>query len=401
MKIAMFSPLPPKETGIALYTENILHALIDKVNITLFDTHLTSNNFLGRKVYNYAVDKSPIATLNQYDLIVYHIGNNAPFHLPIYQTLCQYPGVVVLHDAVIYYLIAAQDNYEVIRDFSINYGFSRVRELDEIRTQCHNDNLVTYPYPERYPLLKTVLNNAQAIIVHSETTKNLVIAQGYKNKIYVIPLLIYRDALRCQSNLQRHGKYRKKFNLNNELIIGSFGFIGPTKRLDTVLTVLEIIKSCLNFKFLIVGTGLTQELQAKINHYHLHEHVIFTGYQSSNEDFFDLMDLCDIVINLRYPSMGETSSIVIQAMFLGKSCVVTNYGWFAELPDAAVAKISYDASETEVLFSTLTMLGNNKLNRQIMGDNARNYVLENCHPDQVANKYLAVFSDNTKTSASD
>ena len=50
---------------------------------------------------------------------------------------------------------------------------------------------------------------------------------------------------------------------------------------------------------------------------------------------WSLMAACDVLVNLRYPTMGETSGSVIRALSLGKPLVVSDVGWFSELPDDA------------------------------------------------------------------
>ena len=44
------------------------------------------------------------------------------------------------------------------------------------------------------------------------------------------------------------------------------------------------------------------------------------------------MGACDVHVSLRSPTMGETSGTAIRALALGKPLVVSDVGWFAELP---------------------------------------------------------------------
>ena len=60
---------------------------------------------------------------------------------------------------------------------------------------------------------------------------------------------------------------------------------------------------------------------------------------------WSLMAACDVLVNLRYPTMGETSGSVIRALSLGKPLVVSDVGWFAELPDDVVLKVPVDEYE--------------------------------------------------------
>ena len=59
------------------------------------------------------------------------------------------------------------------------------------------------------------------------------------------------------------------------------------------------------------------------------------------------MAACDVLVNLRYPTMGETSGSVIRALSLGKPLVVSDVGWFRELPDDVVLKVPVDEYEVD------------------------------------------------------
>ncbi|MEA2489155.1 MAG: hypothetical protein QOH21_947, partial [Acidobacteriota bacterium] len=51
------------------------------------------------------------------------------------------------------------------------------------------------------------------------------------------------------------------------------------------------------------------------------------------------------LVNLRYPSAGETSGTLIRAFDAGKPVAVSDYAQFAELPDDCVVKIPFGEGE--------------------------------------------------------
>ena len=71
------------------------------------------------------------------------------------------------------------------------------------------------------------------------------------------------------------------------------------------------------------------------------------------ERMWSLMAACDVLVNLRYPTMGETSGSVIRGLSLGKPLVVSDVGWFAELPDGVVLKVPVDELEVPTLEAAL------------------------------------------------
>jgi hypothetical protein len=64
----------------------------------------------------------------------------------------------------------------------------------------------------------------------------------------------------------------------------------------------------------------------------------------------------DIAVNLRHPTMGETSGSVIRAISLGKPLVVSDVGSFSELPDEVALKVPVGDDEVAVLTAALELL---------------------------------------------
>ena len=67
------------------------------------------------------------------------------------------------------------------------------------------------------------------------------------------------------------------------------------------------------------------------------------------------MAACDVLVNLRSPTMGETSGAVIRGLALGKPMLVSDVGWFSELPDEAVLKIPVDEYEVQTIAAALEL----------------------------------------------
>ena len=77
---------------------------------------------------------------------------------------------------------------------------------------------------------------------------------------------------------------------------------------------------------------------------------------SSGEDYvpeerlWALMAACDACVNLRAPTMGETSgSVDPRSSRSASRVVVSDVGWFAELPDEVALKVPVDEHEAETL----------------------------------------------------
>ena len=67
------------------------------------------------------------------------------------------------------------------------------------------------------------------------------------------------------------------------------------------------------------------------------------------------MAACDVLVNLRSPTMGETSGSVIRGLSLGKPMLVSDVGWFSELPDGVALKIPVDEYEVATIAAALEL----------------------------------------------
>jgi len=68
----------------------------------------------------------------------------------------------------------------------------------------------------------------------------------------------------------------------------------------------------------------------------------------SDERFKKLLSEMDLLISLRYPTMGETSGVVTRALQMGIPVIVNDIGWYSELPDFA-DKVSVEDMQCELL----------------------------------------------------
>jgi len=101
MKLAYFSPLSPKHSGIADYSEELLPYLAQHAEIDLFvDGFTPTNDAITQafEVFDYQRNPSILGTLSDYDATLYHVGNDHRYHAGICSTLRKHPGVAVFHD---------------------------------------------------------------------------------------------------------------------------------------------------------------------------------------------------------------------------------------------------------------------------------------------------------------
>src|SRR4029079_11564980 len=139
-------------------------------------------------------------------------------------------------------------------------------------------------------------------------------------------------------------------DVSGDPLIGCFGFLNMNKRIP------ELLEAFASFRrqrpgarLLLVGAaGERFDVQRRLERLGLAEGVTRLDYVPE-AGLWSLMAACDALVNLRYPTVGETSGSVIRALSLGKPLIVSDVGWFHELPDDVVLKVPVDDYEVETL----------------------------------------------------
>src|SRR5207244_2930051 len=111
------------------------------------------------------------------------------------------------------------------------------------------------------------------------------------------------------------------------------------------------------------------------------------------ERLWSVMAACDVCVSLRSPTMGETSGSAIRALALGKPLLVSDVGWFAELPDDAAMKVPVDEDEVPALAASLELLASSEATRHAMSDAARAHVRREHDVHGVAASYVAALEE--------
>src|SRR5580704_10361444 len=362
MKVAFFSPLPPAKSGIADYSAVLLDHLKNFAEVVAFASRPSRFN---------AAD---------FDAIVYQLGNN-PHHSFVYEMAMEHPGVVVMHEANLHHLIA---------DLTIRRGDweAYIREVEL------NGGAEAKAYAERYvrtlergpdydiPMLKSVLQRARGVIVHSAAVESELRALGYNGPVAKIPhgaWIVDVDRM----------KYRAKLGLDERTpLIGIFGFLKPYKRIaESLRAFSRLIRVAPDARMILVGEAHQElPLAEMLSSAHLSAHVRHIGF-TPIEDFNGYLGACDIVLNLRYPTVGESSGTLLRSLGMGKAVVVSEIGSFREYPDEICLKAPVDAGEEDCLFEYLNLLVSRPEFAKALGARARKWVERECNWNLVAQRY--------------
>ncbi|MDP3464506.1 MAG: hypothetical protein Q8R86_01900, partial [Sulfuricurvum sp.] len=104
LNIAMVTPWPPQNTGIADYAFELAESLSLDGNTIHIITEVENPKKLDNITFITPEEFSK--KFDGYDNIIYHLGNNSSFHIYQIYLLKLTGGIVHLHDLVLHYLMA-------------------------------------------------------------------------------------------------------------------------------------------------------------------------------------------------------------------------------------------------------------------------------------------------------
>jgi glycosyltransferase involved in cell wall biosynthesis len=383
MKIAHFSPVPPDRTGIADYCLELLPELARHAEVDLWvEQGRVASPPEGCGLVEWGEPPRFTERLSPYDATVYHFGNSK-YHRGLYRAFLEYPGTVVMHDFVLHHFFAecflesAPEKY--LEEMRYNYSSMGKAMAQDILAGRLAPLWETQPM--QFPLNKRILDLATGVIVHSEFARGLVLQSHPHLPVRKINLPV--TEMNNDENVE-HLKMRYDIPLDR-VVLASFGMGTPHKRIETILRAIGRLQPG-NVVYLLVGE-LTARIERVVKEAGLEDVVRSTGYLD-RKGFEDYCALADICVNLRFPTYGETSASVCKLMGAAKACVVSDIGWFSELPDNCVAKVDVDEFEEETLLACLERLVGSAALRATMGANAREFIRANHSLPGAASQYI-------------
>ncbi len=391
MRIAYFTPLPPSKSGIADYNAELLPRLANGAEISVFVEHekefRENQNRQDYAVFD-AAHFDEIHRQAPFDLCLYHLGNN-PWHEFIYERALKTPGVIVLHEHCLHHLISwktlgreDRDGYWDEMFYAYGRNGARVAEM-------RSYGAVSSEYQQfLMPLNHRLVNRSLGIIVH-----NAYAASQLEEPPSDIPVRIIRHHLSPKAleldEFDREDCRRSLGIPEDAFVIASHGFVTESKRIPVVLRAFRRLLDMLpNAFYVIVGEDHWRwSVAPLIEEMDLGDRVRITGYVTER-DFFRYLKAVDCVVNLRYPTAGETSGTLIRSLGAGKPVIVSDFGQFGELPDEICLKVPLGPNEEKDLCARMQALAYRPNLRERLGRSAADWIRRECDIDRSAAGYL-------------
>ncbi|TFE67084.1 glycosyltransferase [Methylacidiphilum caldifontis] len=404
MKIAWFSPLPPKKSGIADFSSNVIPYLRNVSELSLFvEDYLPLESLAkGCSVISY-VQKNKIdwevgEKLKDYDLVFFNFSNDFRFHSYAYELLMQFPGIIILHDYVLQFFYAGYYLIEKRRFTGYVEKFKELYSLNLLSAQSLNEgpsailNFLKKIYEDQsilqYPMNEEIVLKSSGVIAHSSFALEKIKASFPMKPAFKLDLPYTLSEEKVLLKTKDISFKSFAGNSKKKVIVATFGYVLPNKAYESVFKVLQsssFLQQNVEY-WIIGGTFFWYNIHSLIKKYQIKSVVKVFDYQQPDQ-VIELLSKVDVCIALRAPTMGETSSSLLNMMIMGKPVVVLNVGWYAELPDECVIKIDpcrVEKQLQEVLLETFER----PLELKEMGSRAREYVLSYHTPSRYVQQLI-------------
>jgi 2-polyprenyl-3-methyl-5-hydroxy-6-metoxy-1,4-benzoquinol methylase/glycosyltransferase involved in cell wall biosynthesis len=392
MHLAYFSPLGPQPSGIADYSEELLpHLAAAGASVTLFvEGFRPSNDSLaaGFPVRDYGRDPAALGALDEFDAVLYHMGNDHRYHAGIFDAMRARPGVTVFHDFALqdFFLGLARERGDLriyLDELEACHGERAAREASESLARGAAPAALARPLD--FPLNCRLARASEGIIVHSEWSR-----ARFERVAPGVPLrrVSHHVTRKAAAGLDRAPRAE-----GGPVRIASFGLITPDKGIERALRVLSTLRDTHEFRYTLVGAPNDFfDVRSLVRECGLEGRVEITGHVLLDE-FERRISETDIALNLRERTAGETSGSLCRIMAAGVAAVVSDVGWFGELPADSVVKIDRGPHADGLLRAYLERLIEDARLRSALGANARRHALAEHDIRRSAEGYLALVEE--------
>lgn len=394
MKLAFFTPLPPLQSAISDIGEGLgcaFAALGISVDYVVDDGYqpespaiLTPSSIVNHRDFP--------ARADDYDAILYSLGNHPHYHGYMYEPLLHHAGWIMLHDLALYPYVAAMtlgrgDWRGYLDEVEYAYGFRDMRIARLMKTPLADQWALAYPMFERFVDVNrgVMVHNAYAAAEIARRRKDARVVRIPSP--YFLPPGVEAD----QAQVLRADNRAALGIGERDLVVGSFGILVPDKHIETCLRAFKRVLEVRPDAHYILGGSLIEgyDLPGFIQAEGLSDHVHLTGWMPPQR-FAEMMFALDIAIHLRYPHIGGTPYTPVRLMGLGVCTIVSDIEPLAEFPQGACVKIPTGVYQEDALTAVLAHLAQDSDFMARIAGNGRRFIAAYHDVRTIAAQYLAV-----------
>lgn len=352
-KILMLTTYPPRECGIATYSQDLI-ASLNKAYGNSFEVEICRLSDIKHPLDNPNIGGYSLNTdsSDSYDHLADQIKNDPLIKL-----------VMIQHE------------------FGLFNGcdptFTKFLESLNVPVIVGFHTVIPSPDPKFLEHVQCIADHVSKITVMTKSSKNILV------KTYGI------DASKIEvithgTHLVKHvsrTKLKRKYGLEGKTVLSTFGFLGPGKSIETTLNALpEIVKEFPDVKFLVLGKthptliknegeAYRESLQEKVKALHLEENVEFVNEFLPLKNLLEYLQFTDIYIFSSKDPNQAVSGTFSYAMSCGCAIIST------PIPHAKEAisennGLLFDFGDSTMLANQLRVLLKDDAYRKDLGQHA-------------------------------
>ncbi len=307
-EILVVTSYPPRECGIATYSQDLLKSLKKKFknsfSLKVCALEIGDNNYDYPLEVIYTLNTNDV---NQYSYLAESINLNNNIQL-----------VVVQHEFGLF--------QNIVENAFEQFLFSLTKPVVIV---FHT--VLPHPNEKLKEKVAHITATCEAVIVMTENAAQILV-NDYQTPISKIEIIPHGTHLVPHSNKET---LKEKYDLSGKKIISTFGLLGSGKGIETTLQALpDIIKTTPEVLFLIIGKthpGVIQSegeiyrnsLQKTVENLQLHQHVKFINQYLPLQDLLEYLQLTDIYLFTSKDPNQAVSGTFVYAMSCGCPIIST------------------------------------------------------------------------------
>jgi glycosyltransferase involved in cell wall biosynthesis len=387
VKLVIFSPAT-KSSAIGRSISLVTHAL-KKCGHTIMVVRSEDTSMLQAETHDFGVELIPWTSTERVaelvrnaDAVVHQIGDNYTYHRGCLEWIYRAPGVICLHDFFLGHLFCGWARTHMTEALATLQAWYGEDASSAYFGHSATENFIAATQGVA-PLTEWICSMGCGVITHSSWGIRRVL-DSCPGPVEVVALAY--DA--PPSGTMKIATGREK--ADGDFNVLTVGHVNPNKRAESVIRAIgdsPVLRK--NTTYRLVGyippelserlTTLASNLQVKL---------VISG-EADARTLSQAISQAHVVCCLRWPSLEAASASAIEAMLYGKPVIVTDTGFYAELPDSCVRKIRPD-NEIPDLQQALESLQGNESERLALGAQAAEWAAATFCADNYAARLIEV-----------
>ncbi|MDM2732980.1 glycosyltransferase [Citrobacter sp. Cy070] len=393
MKLIVFTPANTKSAigrMAALVTRELVAQGCEVTVVRTEAKHMLSTDVhdFGAQVLPWDDDAEVRELSRSSDACIFHIGNSFEFHEGGVRWLVEFPGLVCLHDFFLGHLF---------------YGWAQTHRaqaqavLQRWYGEVMAERFFSFSDSESFidgtrevmPMTEWICSQADGVITHSSWGCGRVM-NSCPGPVRVVPLAY--DAPGALANMAINTYAGSRI-----LQILTIGHVNPNKRIESVIRAIglsPLLRNRVNYR--LVG-AVEPEMMNSLSDLakRLGVNLVISG-EVDNNDLERAIAESDVISCLRWPALEAASASAIEAMLYGKAVIVTDTGFYADIPDSCAIKINH-SNEIPGLQSSFEELLENNIRVTNLGKEAQRWASQTFTASNYAMRLVEINEDISRT----